>query len=373
MKFDPAPILAPLTQGGAGIASMYSPTRRAVEQLRQSKFPDPVSLEKQLLAMGAKPDELESLLRRIDPSDTQGGGLNRDRLNQLVEDAATEVQQVRVPDTVYGLRSLVGAKDPHVTTFEAPVSGVPQGIGQHFESKLPGNSVLAHIRSAMFKTPGSTSNNVYHLGEIQSDWAQFRAKLFKTPKEAEDALLEVDRRVAELEAAGLDPRIHGDRDLNSLAEKAYLTKEYGFRPDLDKDYPAPYVKTTRKWHQLGLKQALIEAVNSGSDYMSLSTGEQVRNYTGGKIEGQQKFYDEMTPRELDDILTKFSKEAGIQKPVIEQITIEGEPLGRNEPRSAYTHTVPAIRITDEFREAMKKYGLPSFASGGIVSLPNRRS
>ena len=371
MKFSPAPILAPLTQSGTGIASMYSPTRRAVDQLRQSKFPDPVSLEKQLLAMGAKPDELESLMKRLEPSDIQGGGLNRDRLNQLAEDAATEVQQVRAPDTVYGLRSLVGATDPHVTTFEAPVTGVPQGIGQHFESKLPGNSVLAHIRSAMFKTPGSNKLNVYHLTEVQSDWAQFRAKLFKNPKEAEDALLEVDRRVAELEAAGLNPR--SDSDLNSLAEKAYLTKEYGFRPDLDKDYPAPYVKTTRKWHQLGLKQALIEAVNSGSDYMSLSTGEQVRGYTGGKLEGQQKFYDEMTPRELDDILTKFSKEAGVEKPVIEQITIEGEPLGRNEPRSAYTHTVPAIRLTDEFKEAMKKYGLPSFAKGGIVSLPNRTS
>jgi hypothetical protein len=362
----------PLVQREEGIASMYSPTRRAVEQLRQSKFPDPVSLEKQLLAMGAKPDELESLLRRIDPSDTQGGGLNRDRLNQLADEAATEVQRFRRFDREYEEFHLAGATDPHVTTFEAPV-GTPKIASQHFGAKKQGNTVLAHIRSAMFKTPGSESNNVYHLGEIQSDWAQFRAKLFSTNDEYLKAEAERDRlqehvqnllRTGYTPVSNLEDYRNSSAKLRNLEERLGATDTYGLRQYFDEDFPAPYIKTTRKWHQLGLKQALIEAVNSGAEYMSFSTGEQVKSYTGGKLEGQQKFYDEMTPRELDNILTKFSKETGVEKPVLEyQFIYGGDGSG---------HEVPAIRITDEFREAMKKYGLPSFASGGIVSLLNKK-
>ena len=362
------PRLKPLTEAKTGIASMYSPTRRAVDQLRQSRFPDPVSMEKQLLAMGAKPDELEILLKKIGTSDVAEGGIKKLRMAELADEVSNSIQQFRGPDILYGRRHLEGGTDPHVTTFEAPVNNVPEYVqgNQHFTPKLPGSAVLAHIRSAMFKTPGSASNNVYHLGEIQSDWAQFRAKLFADKKQAQEALLEVDKRIAELEAAGKNPQI--DSVIAALARRTQLTEKYGFRPEFDKAHPAPFVKTTRKWHQLGLKQALIEAVNSGADYMSMSTGKQVKSYTHGKLEGQQKFYDEMTPREFDDILTKFSKEAGVEKPVIEQITIEGEDSGFTWPPAA-KHTVPAIRLTDEFKEAMKKYGLPSFAKGGIVTLP----
>jgi hypothetical protein len=318
-------------------------------------------MEKQLLAMGAKPDELESILARIKESDVTEGGIKKLRLAELADETSNDIQQFRSPDTAYGTRHPTGAIDPHVTTFEVPVSGVPEDLNQHFDSKLPANSVLAHIRSAMFSSLDSEKPNVYHLTEIQSDWAQFRTKLFADKKQAQEALLEVDKRIAELEAAGKNPQI--DSVIAELARRTQLTEKYGFRSEFDKDYPAPFVKTTRKWHQLCLKQALIEAVNSGAEYMSISTGNLVKDFTGGKIEGQKKFYDEMTPRELDDILTKFSKETGVEKPVLEPMWIH------NSGRGMVAEPVPAIRLTDEFKEAMKKYGLPSFAKGGIVTLP----
>jgi len=359
----------PLVQREEGIASMYSPTRRAVEQLRQSRFPDPVAMEKQLLAMGAKPDELESLLKRIGKSDVSEGGLKKLRLAELADEAASEVQQFRRRDPEYGSYTLRGAIDPHVTTFEAPV-GTPKGVSQHFGAKKPDNTVLAHIRSAMFQTPDSNRPNVYHLSEIQSDWAQFRTKLFSSNDEYLKAEVERDRlldyvqnllRTGYTPDSNLEDYKKASAKLEKLQDRLGATDTYGFRTYFDEDFPAPYVKTTRKWHQLALKQALIEAVNSGADYMSLATGEQVKSYTGGKLEGQQKFYDEMTPRELDNILTKFSKETGVEKPVLEYQFIYGQ--------DGSGHEVPAIRITDEFREAMKKYGLPSFAKGGIVTLP----
>ena len=372
------PRLKPLTEARSGIASMYSPTRRAVEQLRQSKFPDPVAMEKQLLAGGAKPDELELLLKRIEPSDVAEGGIKKLRLAELADEAATEVQQFRRPDELYKNRHLSGGSDHHVTTFEAPVSGEPPAVGgrQHFAA-TPGNAVLFHIRSTMFKTPGANNLNVYHLGEIQSDWAQFRTKLFSSNDEYLKAEVEKDRleehvqnlnRVGYTHDGSLGNYAQARAKIRKLEDRLGATDTYGFRTYFDEDFPAPYVKTTRKWHQLSLKQALIEAVNSGAEYMSLTTGEQAKSYTNGTLEGQQMFYDQMTPRELDDVLTKFSKEAGVEKPVIEQITIEGASDGYKFPPPD-TYTVPAIRITDEFREAMKKYGLPSFAKGGIVTLP----
>jgi hypothetical protein len=352
----------PLVQSEEGIASMYSPTRRAVEQLRQSTFPDPVSMEKQLLAMGAKPDELESLLKRIGKSDVSEGGLKKLRLAELADEAATEVQQFRRPDREYDGFHLTGATDPHVTTFEAPVGETPKGVNQHFGARIPGNAVLAHIRSAMFSTPGANRPNVYHLGEIQSDWAQFRVKLLPTDDDLISELSVYNEYLTDFEEArGMGTIFDFDYDMAKMGERIALTRKYGTREEFDRSNPAPYVKTTRKWHQLALKQALIEAVNSGAEYMSLATGKQAKSYTGGTLEGQQKFYDEMTPRELDNILTKFSKETGVEKPVLEYQFIYGQ--------DGSGHEVPAIRITDEFREAMKKYGLPSFAKGGIVTLP----
>lgn len=358
----------PLTQTGEGLASMYSPTRRAVDKLQSGIFPDPISLEKQLLRLGAKPDELESVMRRITEEDVLGGGLKKDRLTQFSDEAASEIFASNEIDDQYGSYFLSGASEPRVTRIEASVEQ-PDAVAraQHYMPRNPDQAVLAHIRSGMFKTPGSASNNVYHLGEIQSDWAQFRTKLFSTQEDLNNARDKLKDYMDDLKAKSANSKsfLVMSPDMSELEDRIALTEYNGIREEFDNSYPAPYVKTTRKWHQLGLKQALIEAVNSGADYMSISTGKQAQGYTGGKLEGQQKFYDEMTPRELDDILTKFSKETGVEKPVLEYQFVYGY--------DGSGHEVPAIRLTDEFKEAMKKYGLPSFVAGGIVSLLNRTS
>ena len=358
----------PLTQTGEGLASMYSPTRRAVDKLQSGIFPDPISLEKQLLRLGAKPDELESVMRRITEEDVLGGGLKKDRLTQFSDEAASEIFASNEIDDQYGSYFLSGASEPRVTRIEASVEQ-PDAVAraQHYMPRDPDQAVLAHIRSGMFQTPDSTSNNVYHLGEIQSDWAQFRTKLFSTQEDLNNARDKLKDYMDDLKAKSANSKsfLVMSPDMSELEDRIALTEYNGIREEFDNSYPAPYVKTTRKWHQLGLKQALIEAVNSGADYMSISTGKQAQGYTGGKLEGQQKFYDEMTPRELDDILTKFSKETGVEKPVLEYQFVYGY--------DGSGHEVPAIRLTDEFKEAMKKYGLPSYAAGGVVSLLNRTS
>jgi hypothetical protein len=136
------------------------------------------------------------------------------------------------------------------------------------------------------------------------------------------------------------------------------TESYGTRDEFDANYPAPYVGTTSKWVQLGLRQSLLDAVNKGAKRMTLSTGEQVKGYTFGKQGGQSKFYDDIVPKELEAVLKKFAKEAGIQKPEITTSKIVGS--------RGQEYMVPTVEFTDEFVEALKRVGLPAYAKGGIV-------
>ena len=148
------------------------------------------------------------------------------------------------------------------------------------------------------------------------------------------------------------------KEVGALENKVTSTTQYGPRDEFDAKHPAPYVGTTSKWVQLGLRQSLLDAANKGAKRMTLSTGEMAQSYTGGKLEGQQKFYDDTVIKELDAVLKKFAKEAGIRKPEITTSKIVGDMFQE--------YMVPTVEFTDEFVEALKRIGLPAYAKGGIV-------
>jgi hypothetical protein len=251
----------------------------------------------------------------------------------------------------------------------------------------------------MFRSPGAAQPDTYHLGELQSDWAQMRQKLLPTRADfeaAKERYLEADNRLIDLIAQsrkmkadweqkhgalssmGGDPRFSNTpnifedaefqsvekarekarEEVGALEGKVNSTNQYGTRDEFDAKHPAPYVGTTSKWVQLGLRQSLLDAANKGAKRMTLSTGEMVQSYTGGKLEGQQKFYDDTVIKELDTVLKRFAKEAGIRKPEITMSAIEGS--------RGQKYTVPTVEFTDEFIEAIKRIGLPAYAKGGIV-------
>jgi hypothetical protein len=92
--------------------------------------------------------------------------------------------------------------------------------------------------------------------------------------------------------------------------------------------------------------------------MTVTTGEQAQKFIGGTLEGQTKFYDDIVQKELEAVLKKFAKEAGIRKPEITTSKIVGNR--RQE------YMVPTVEFTDEFVEALKRLGMPTYAKGGIV-------
>lgn len=392
--FQPSPPptrdLAPAVNKVEGIAALYSPTRKAVDLLDRQQYDNIDSLRVQLLNRGAKPDEVERVISRIGKTD---GPVSKDRLAALADEQAGELQVRRVNpnNTPYGGENrfvtgyfVDGAENLQANVFELPVVNKPDFSEAHFAGSSQEAAPVLHTRTGMLSTKGANRPDSYHVGEIQSDWAQKRAKLFETKEEADkafDRLTEIGQesgdvykaqmdREREIQDAGGDP--NSDVELNRLTDKLEALEQersalfgrlqdfrtYGTRDRFDLDYPAPYVGTTSKWVQLGLRQSLIDAVNSGARQMSLSTGEMVKNYTYGSLKGQQKFYDDIVPKQLNEVLKKFAKEAGINKPEVVMDTVYGS--------QGQAYTVPVVKFTDEFIDAIKRVGLSSYAKGGIV-------
>jgi hypothetical protein len=394
-----------------GIAGLYSPTRKAVDLLDRPSYDNLDSLRVQLINRGAKPDELGRLTGRL-----PGGPVSKEDLARFADEASQDVvvstrnlRNSLMDNPVYldGSYFLKGAEDMGANVFETPVgersvpytafSGLEPGPDmlrpaapatafEHFGPSAEGRAPVLHTRFGMFRSPGSDKPDTYHLGEIQSDWGQTRQTLFSNREEYAAAKGKIDELVAksdELEQERrplartfegetpeqLDKRVKRFRELSAeiarldkeseaLSTKMSDTESYGTRDEFDANYPAPYVGTTSKWVQLGLRQSLLDAVNKGAKRMTLSTGEQVKGYTFGKQGGQSKFYDDIVPKELEAVLKKFAKEAGIQKPEITTSKIIGS--------RGQEYMVPTVEFTDEFVEALKRVGLPAYAKGGIV-------
>lgn len=385
----------PVVGQAAGLAGLYSPTRKAVDLLDRPSYDNSKSLFDQLEKRGAKPEELKRLAQRLPQ-----GPVSKDDLARLADEASQDVvvstrtSDNSPQDNPYFLDDthfLGGAADIGANVFEVPVDAFPDDALRHFIPSSSGRAPILHTRFGMMTTPASWPNlDTYHVGEIQSDWAQTRQKLptdakalAKINEDIEKGNEEYDqikrRYFQREEELGLtesivdfsDPRFD-DPELKALNEemtaasnrmdpllnKRDMADKYGTRDVFDAGYPAPYVGTTGKWVQLGLRQSLLDAVNKGAKRMTLSTGEQARKYTGGKLAGQQQFYDVIVPKELDEVLRKFAKEAGIQKPEITMSAIEGVYGNK--------YTVPTVEFTDDFLEAVKRIGMPSYAKGGIV-------
>jgi len=393
-----------------GIAGLYSPTRKAVDLLDRPSYDDLDSLRVQLLNRGAKPDELEGLMAKIPGTknnpmsaeqveaflnDPKAGQFSKEDLARFADEASQDVvvstrNLMNSPDDAnYYLNSryfLQGAEDIGANVFEVPSVNSPSAAFKHFKASSGGTAPILHTRFGMFRSPGADKPDTYHLGELQSDWAQKRQKLYPTRKEYNSAMDKFDelnkkydeakgrqeslRRSPEgetLEQFEERNRRFGEvsselarigMERSPISQKLYDSRNYGTRDEFDAQHPAPYVGTTSKWVQLGLRQSLLDAANKGAKRMTLSTGEMAHGYTGGKLEGQKKFYDDTVIKELDSVLKKFAKEAGIRKPEITTSKIVGDMFQE--------YTVPTVEFTDEFVEALKRVGLPAYAKGGIV-------
>lgn len=71
----------------------------------------------------------------------------------------------------------------------------------------------------------------------------------------------------------------------------------------------PAIETTDRWTAIGLRRLLRQAVEADVDAVSIPTGKLIDSLgMGGKQAGHDKFYNEMLPKNLKQILSKFDKD-----------------------------------------------------------------
>jgi len=234
---------------------------------------------------------------------------------------------------------------------------------EHFESvdQLP---PLFHSRAAQYDLQFPDGGTTHHVVEIQSDWGQHRTTL---PNKARDEnsmevlqLRNTANRLEE-EIPGLIERGHDAtaraREISAQQLRREADALIGTNPraKFDASYPAPYVKNENDWVDAGVRQNLIDAVNSGSDWITFGNGAQAHRHVKMPEEAAKKFYDTRVPKRIEQVLKKFAREAEIQVPRLEDVPfVDGE-------------TVKGLRITPELREAITRTGLQSFREGGMVS------
>ena len=302
----------PQTWAGQGIAGIYSRSGRAAAQLRQPRYTDIETLRRELEARGASPRELDYQIDAFD-EDFAAGPVSREDVQRFFSDYDTGLMIDRTLKFAGGYMPSGGRNATSTVFYHPEGQFYPPGAKRHFsdvESSAGQNAApLFHSRAAQYDLGFPGGGTTHHVAEIQSDFAQYRQTLSKEDRDA-----------------------------------------------FDQQYDAPYIRRENDWVDAAIRQNLIDAANSGSDWITFGNGRQANQHIGMPLEAAKSFYDARVPRRLEDVLRRFSNRAGIEAPTLEKV-----PFADGDD-------VLGFRITPEFREALIQNGLPSYKNGGIVSL-----
>ena len=349
----------PQTWMNQGIAGVYSRSGRAADRLGQPQYTDIESLRRELEKHGAAPGELRYQLDQFEEA-MLDGPLSREDIQRffyrdtgLSMDRNLEFAGVYMPP---------GGRNGTSTVYYHPAGqNYPPGAKRHYDdaqgldnASAPGRATtvnvvpLFHSRAAQYDLGFPGGGTTHHVAEIQSDFSQYRQGVPRT----EDERAAIGARTQEL----LD--LQRPKTSEEISELTRLGHQFNgpLRDDFDEQFDAPYVRRENDWVDAAVRQNLLDAVNSGSDWITFGNGKQANKHSFMPLEAAKSFYDVRVPRRIGDVLRRFANEAGIDAPTLESVPfVDGSD-------------VRGFRITPEFREALLRTGLPSYRFGGIVSL-----
>jgi hypothetical protein len=351
----------PQTWMNQGIAGAYSRSGRAADRLGQPQYTDIESLRRELEKHGAAPGELRYQLDQFEKA-MLDGPLSREDIQRFFSDRDTGLSIDRNLEYA-GVYMPPGGRNGTSTVYYHPAGqNYPPGAERHYgnaqgldNASAPGRATtvnvvpLFHSRAAQYDLGFPGGGTTHHVAEIQSDFSQYRQGVPRTESERPA----IKARMQELmnENNGV---------LQGNNEKLYRRLEAQFngplRDDFDEQFDAPYVRRENDWVDAAVRQNLLDAVNSGSDWITFGNGQQAHTHISMPLKAAKSFYDNRVPKRIEDVLRRFASEAGIDAPTLESVPfVDGSD-------------VRGLRITPEFREALLRTGLPSYRFGGIVSL-----
>jgi hypothetical protein len=115
--------------------------------------------------------------------------------------------------------------------------------------------------------------------------------------------------------------------------------------------PAPFVGSSEKFAEVGIKRLLSKAVEEGKSYVSFSSGDV--QYDRWNEEGLVPFYDKIIPKVAKKVAKRFDPDAKVE-PM--QVRMDEQNVADKAERLT-------IEITPKMRESIKE-GVPLFVSGG---------
>jgi hypothetical protein len=396
-----------------GQGSLFSPATRAAVSLEQPRYGSVDEVISNLRRQGATSMEIDLLRDQgvFDSLEAEAdftGSISKDSVIEFVGNAPRLNRSDFTPDqgARYERYFPPGAENYRESVFS--FGQQPRAYGglyyqSHFE-EVP-NAVF-HMRTGEF--PTAEGGRAFHVGEIQSDLGKelrgitqderdFNRPLNMSPLEwrisvlqrigdKEEELLGLDNQLEDLRLNfdGVDPQeidnlrlirltlensIARDRDiLRQITEEGDVVQTFGlstygsrFGNDDAAEIvsPIPIARDTNDYNTAAIARAFADATESGADFLTFNTGDMMHQFSGGRLEGQRKAYDDILPRNLQAYLQRLATEYDIEPPVIERFTIQG----KNED-----YTVPGVRLTPELKALVQTQGLPSYKNGGIVSL-----
>lgn len=382
----------------------FSTVQRALQDLPQDKYGDTGQFLKALERAGARPGEIDAL--DLKSLALQGGPVDRRVISEQLASRITNegLGDVRILDADNEYQSYFPSlRQPtnyRERVIALPLSEYPQlGYGSNllgesrpakFEDfyRPPHFAELAeetdmvpimHYRTGIFETDDGL--RTLHLGEIQSDIVQGQRKqarmkaIYDRNKELFDQYeaMQIDgppeglspSDVMENLMRGLrnTPEIDPNKDnLNEIISDLTQNRTFFFKPPSAK---LPVAGTTDKFTQLGIRGALMDALDADVDYITFPFPDEVQQATFGTAEGQTEYYGKIVPKNLREVLKDIKKRSGMDIPISTDIS-----TSRINPDSMGDGSAPVrfgIRLTPGVKEAIRKAGLPLYRDGGLVT------
>jgi hypothetical protein len=270
------------------------------------------------------PSQMMATMKGVKPSELEWSGAGKAFANQKTvtrDDLAQHFEQnvPKITETVLGgnananprtkyqdytLGNTYGNEIPRDRNYREILLGLDNPKILHQSSHWDEPNVIAHLRMQ----DRGPNNDVLHLEELQSDWAQKgRDEGFFTKEDlikreaAKKSFEEYSKELAD--KYGLNPRLNlamyrsiaGMHDsevekYEQLQREAIIT---GAIIKNKKINPAPYVTNTDHWTELALKRALIEAARGGYNKLVWTPGEeQAKRYSLGNYADKIKYSPE---------------------------------------------------------------------------------
>jgi len=106
----------------------------------------------------------------------------------------------------------------------------------------------------------------------------------------------------------------------------------------------------KNWHELGMRQTLLEAVEKGYPAITWSTGQQVKENVGMGIEHASNLYDKALVNYMNDLGKRWGGR-------VDEATVQAGAA----PRIGDRALVHRFVIPDAMRQAIQREGLPLFS------------